>query len=145
MSLLQDLLKEVSLSESLKKRVTAAEEKFNRASKEIEVCKERIAELVRENEKLRAQLPAAPRIALTPETARVLLCLHKADLEGGDVGMIAKKLRMDMSAVQSHLEQLAEARLAGVVGGNFVRGHVYWGLTPEGKRYLAERKSKKPK
>jgi DNA-binding transcriptional ArsR family regulator len=141
MGWLQELLKEVPLSSVLKERVALAEEKFERASKEIESCKQRIAALERENEMLHAQIPSEVPIALGSDTARVLVSLFRAaNMEERDVGAIARKLAMERGVLQYHLDRLQEAGLADVTGSNYLDGHVYWGLTTEGRRYVVEHK-----
>jgi DNA-binding HxlR family transcriptional regulator len=49
-------------------------------------------------------------------------------------------LGMEIGVLKYHLDRLREARLADVAGGNYVHGHVYWALTPAGRKYTVERK-----
>jgi DNA-binding MarR family transcriptional regulator len=141
MGLLQDLLKEVPLSSVLKERVALAEEKFERASKEIESYKQRVAALERENEMLRAQIPSKPPRTLDGDTARVLVGLFKAaEMEDRDVGAMARELVMERGVLQYHLDRLQEAGLADVTGANYLHEHIYWGLTPKGRQYVVEEK-----
>ncbi|MGA9195106.1 MAG: hypothetical protein WB037_08455 [Pseudolabrys sp.] len=140
MSLLQDLLKEVPLSSVLRERVALAEDKFERASKEIDGYRQRIAALERENEELRAQIPSGPP-NIDADTDRVLVTIFRAeDMEDRDIGIMARKLSMERGILQYHLDRLKEAGLADVTGGNYLHGHVYWGLTPKGRQHVVEGK-----
>lgn len=139
MGWLQDLLKEVPLSSVLRERVVLAEEKFDSASKEVRDCKKRIADLEQEIEALRAQIPSEPAGELATDTTRVLVYVFRAaELDDRDVGAIATALEMERGVLQYHLDRLSDAGLAEVTGGNYVHGHVYWGLTAEGRRYVVE-------
>jgi hypothetical protein len=140
MSLLQELLKEVPLSSVLRERVALAEDKFERASKEIDGYRQRIAALERENEELRAQIPSGPP-SIDADTARVLVTIFRAaDMEDRDIGIMARKLSMERGVLQYYLDRLKEAGLADVTGGNYLHGHVYWGLTPKGRQHVVEGK-----
>ncbi len=141
MGLLQDLLKEVPLSSVLRERVALAEEKYERASKEIEDYKQRITVLERENEFLRTQIPSESANAFDEGTIRVIVHLFQAEeLEDRDVGAMARNLKMERSVLKYHLDRPEAARLAETLGGNYRHGHIYWGLTSEGRRYVVERK-----
>jgi len=88
----------------------------------------------------RAQIPAAGS-ELAGDTAKVLVELFNTDdLESRDVGAIALRLGMQRGVLQHHLDRLREASSADTTGGNYRHGHIYWGLTPEGRRYAVERK-----
>jgi len=142
MGLLQDLLKEVPLSSVLRERVALAEEKYERASREAETYKQRIAALERENETVRVQISFKPVVnALSSDTARVLVHLFRAkDMYARDVGAMAEKLRFERNILQHHLDRLQVTGLAETTGGNYLHGHVYWALAPEGRRYVVESK-----
>ena len=141
MGWLQELLKEVPLSSVLKERVALAEEKYERAIREIEDFKRQIAVLESENANLRSQIPHEPEIALGVDTTRVLVHLFRAkEMHDRDVGNMARALEMERGVLQYHLDRLHEAKLADVTGGNYLHGHTYWALTPEGRRYVVERK-----
>ena len=60
MGWIQDLLKEVPLSAVLKERVALVEQKYDAAVREAEELRGRAAELEKEIDELRAQLPAPP-------------------------------------------------------------------------------------
>jgi DNA-binding MarR family transcriptional regulator len=78
---------------------------------------------------------------LSDDTIRVLIYMFKAaNYLSRDIGAIAIALRLERGIVQYHLERLHEANLAESAGGNYLHGHVYWDLTPEGRRYVVERK-----
>ena len=142
MSLLQDLFKEVPLSSVLRERVALAEEKYERASREAETYKQRIAALERQNETLRVQISSKPVVnGLSSDTARVLVHLFRArDMYARDVGAMAEKLRFERVVLQHHLDGLQETGLAETTGVNCLHGHVYWAPTPEGRRYVVESK-----
>lgn len=46
---------------------------------------------------------------------------------------------MDQSAVKNRLDQLVGARLARL---KIAQGHLYWGITDAGRRYVMEREHK---
>jgi hypothetical protein len=81
-----------------------AEEKYERASREAETYKQRIAALERENETLRVQISSNPVVnALSSDTARVLVHLFRAkDMYACDVGAMADKLRFELNVLQHH-------------------------------------------
>lgn len=133
MSLLQDLLDEVPLSEALRERVALAEEKYERANKEIEVFGQRIAALEREIEILRAQIPSEPS-PLGGDSVRVLVHLFKVEeLQNRDGAIMARELEMERGVLQYHLDRLRDLGLSDATD-------IYWGVTAEGRRYVVERK-----
>jgi Fic family protein len=140
MGLLQDILKEVPLSSVLRERVALAEARYQHASEEISTLKQRIADLERLNGELRAQVPTASKGELDPETIRVMSHLFKVSGDDLDAGLTARALGMQQNLLQYHLDRLHEIGFAHMTGGNYVSGHTYWGLTPEGRRYVVERK-----
>jgi hypothetical protein len=141
MSLVQDLLKEVPLSAVLQERVKLAEDRFAAANREVESLKQRISVLEKENAELRGQIPHGAEVSLSADTGRVLVQLFRArESEDSDVGVMSHALGMERSVVQFHLDQLQELNLADVTGSNFMHGHVYWALTPAGRKYAVERK-----
>ncbi len=52
-----------------------------------------------------------------------------------NVVALARALHLEQSAVKGHLDRLVEARLARL---KVVQGHLYWGITEEGRRYVME-------
>lgn len=77
--------------------------------------------------------------ALGEDTSRVLVRLFEAsELEDRDVGAIATTLQMEKGILQYHLDRLEEAKFADVTSANYLHGHVYWALTPEGRRYVVD-------
>jgi DNA-binding transcriptional ArsR family regulator len=142
MGSIQDLLQEVPLAAVLRERVALADQKYETAMREVAQLKERVADLERENAELRAQIPADDEddaASLQPDTARVLVHLFKANLpEARDVGNMAMTLGMERGVLQYHLDRLYDAGLAETAGANYLHGHVYWALTPEGRRYAVE-------
>jgi hypothetical protein len=62
------------------------------------------------------------------------------DIEDRDVGLMASAMGLERGIVQYHLDCLAEAEMAETTGGNYLHGHVYWALTPKGRRYVVEQK-----
>ena len=140
MGWLQDLLKEVPLSSVLKERVELAEAKYEGALKESAGYKQRIVDLQRENEELRAQIPSKPS-SLGKDTESVLVHLFKtASRQDRDVGIMAGELGMERSVMQYHLDRLKDASFAKVTSGNYIDDHTYWGLTPEGRQHAVESK-----
>ncbi len=53
-----------------------------------------------------------------------------------NVVALARALRIEQSAVKSHLDRLAQAGLARL---KVARGHLYWGITEDGRRYVMEK------
>ena len=140
MSLLQDLLQEVPLSAVLRERVALAESRFAEASRQVEMLKQRVHSLEKENAELRAQIPKGGT-QLSPDTCRALVHLFRAqELEERDVGAMADALMMERGVLQYHLDCLQELNFADVSGSNYVDGHVYWISTAEGRRYVVEQK-----
>jgi DNA-binding MarR family transcriptional regulator len=143
MGWLQDLLKDVPLSDALRGQVALAEKRYERAIQEAEGYKRRIAALESENESLtlRAQVPSEPASGLESDTVRVLVHLFGVEeIDGRDVGAMSRELAMERGALEHHLNRLKKSGLADVTGGNYVLEHVYWALTPEGRRHVAEGK-----
>jgi DNA-binding MarR family transcriptional regulator len=140
-SLLQDLLTGVPLSAVLQERVALAEEKYQRAIHENENYKQRVAAIERENEDLRARVLAGRTSGLRDDTGRVLAHLFKAEArEDRDIESTAKKLAMEQNVLRYHLDQLEQAGLVDMESSKYVHGHVYWALTPEGRKYVVEGK-----
>jgi len=140
MGAIQDLLQEVPLSAVLKERVALAEQKYEAAVRENTELKQRLVALQAENESLRAQIPKSPAGSLDGDTARVLAYLFHAEGDARDVGVTARALKMEKGVVKYHVDQLDEAGLATCTGGNYLSGHVYWTLTPAGRKYAVENK-----
>lgn len=141
MGWLQDMLQEVPLSAVLRERVALAEERFDKASKENDLHKRRIAELELELQELRAKIPAASRHELADETARLLTYLFKTQAqERREVQFMAKALNVETGIAKYHLDRLKEAGLANRSGGNALRGTTFWVLTADGRKYAVENK-----
>jgi len=138
MGAIQDLLQEVPLSAVLRERVGLAEAKYNLAVKENEDLKQRLRALEEENASLRAQIPKQG--GLEEDTIRVLVHFFRAEYDATDIGMTAQMLRMEKGVVKYHLDQLENASMAECVGFNSNSGHVYWALTPVGRKYAVENK-----
>ncbi|HEY6257691.1 MAG TPA: hypothetical protein VIY51_18065 [Xanthobacteraceae bacterium] len=78
---------------------------------------------------------------LMHDTGRVLAHLFNAEARGErDVETMARKLAMERNVVRYHLDRLKEARLADMETGKYLYGHVYWGLTAEGRKHVVEGK-----
>jgi DNA-binding transcriptional ArsR family regulator len=143
MGWLQDFLKDVPLSDAQRERIALAEVRYDRAIHEVEGYKRRVAALELENESLtlRAQVPSEPASGLGSDTVRVLVHLFGVEeIDGRDVGAMSRELAMERGALEHHLDRLKKSGLADLTGGNYVLGHVYWALTPEGRRHVAEGK-----
>jgi DNA-binding transcriptional ArsR family regulator len=141
MGWIEDVLKEVPLSAVLKERIALAGQKYEAAIQQVDELRQKVAALERENAELRAQIPRPHEPSLGEDTTRVLVHLFKAkEIDDRDVGNMARALNMDRGVLQYHLDRLDEAGLAKLTGGNYVDGHVYWGLKPEGRQYVVERK-----
>ena len=91
---------------------------------------------VRQSEPIRAQ--SSTRHMIDEESKRVLLQLFRT--EGGDnhVELISRALLMDRGILQYHLDRLADFGFAECTGVNYLTGHINWGLTSEGRRYVVE-------
>jgi DNA-binding MarR family transcriptional regulator len=77
---------------------------------------------------------------LDRDTARVLVHLFGAEGDARDVGITARTLQMEKGVVKYHLDQLNSAGMAKCTSSNYNSGHVYWGLTPAGRKYAVENK-----
>jgi predicted ArsR family transcriptional regulator len=66
---------------------------------------------------------------------RVLVHLCR-DGRHRNVVALARALGMDQGAVKNHLNRLVDAKLARL---KVARGHLYWGITDEGRRRVTER------
>jgi DNA-binding MarR family transcriptional regulator len=138
-SLFQELLTGVPLSAVLQERVALAEEQYQRAIHEIENYRLRVAAIERENEDLRARMLAGRTNGLAADTGRVLVHLFKAEArEDRDVESMAKKLAMERNVLRYHLDQLEQAGLVDLESGKYLHGHVYWALTPKGRKHVVE-------
>jgi DNA-binding transcriptional ArsR family regulator len=141
MGSIQDLLQEVPLAAVLRERVALADQKYEAAVREVEDLKPKVAALERENAELRAHIPPNVGAPLGEDTLRVLVQIFKAgQQEHRYVGVMAGMLGMERGVVQYHLDRLREAGLADTAGGNYLHGHVYWALTPAGRRRVVEGK-----
>jgi predicted ArsR family transcriptional regulator len=76
---------------------------------------------------------------LIDDETRVLLHLFR-DGNDRNVVAVARAVRMDQSAVKYHLDRLLAAKLARL---KVAQGHLYWGITGEGRRYVTERQASK--
>jgi DNA-binding MarR family transcriptional regulator len=75
------------------------------------------------------------------DTSRVLVHLFRAkEIEDRDVGAMARAFGFESGILKYHLDRLADAGFADETGLNYLHGHVYWALTPEGRRYVVESK-----
>ncbi|MET4601084.1 DNA-binding MarR family transcriptional regulator [Bradyrhizobium sp. JR4.1] len=139
MGWLQDLLQEVPLSGVMRERVKLAEERYAAASEQVEILKQRVALLEKENAELRSQAPPQIQSNLKGDTARVLVQLFRADdIDDRDTRVIARALGMELSVLKYHLDRLDQAGLAQVGSANYVSGAVYWLLTPAGRQKVVE-------
>ncbi len=138
MGSIQDLLTEVPLSAVMRERVALAEQKYDQAVEEAEELRQKVAELEREITELRAQVPSKPAGGLDHDAGQVLVYLFRSRHDDRDVGALAQRLQMERGVAEYHLDQLNALGLAKRTGGNYLHGHVYWGLTPEGRSYVVE-------
>ena len=139
MGSIQDLLEQVPLAAVLRERVALADQKYEAALREAERLKRRVEALERENAELRAQIPQAKEAALSDDTKRVLVHLFKAQAQQ-DVDAIAMGLGMERGLLRYHLDCLFKYGFADITGLNYLQGHTYWALTPEGRRRVVEGK-----
>jgi len=139
----KDAINEVQLAEPLRERIVLAEErialaeaKYATTAEDLEQCRQRIADLERENLNLRAQTPSA-EITLKPNTIRVLLYMFEAtEMDDREVSLMASRLGMTQGVLQYHLDRLRAARLAHESAVDI--DGVYWALTPDGRKYVME-------
>lgn len=135
MGMVQDLLEEIPHLTAVKERVAIAEDAYERAIKENEELKQRIAVLENENAKLCPPVPRKHEIG--DDTARVLVHLFRAKKpEERAVEAMAAALNMERGVLQPHLDRLREANLAQMTGRDYASGHAYWAPTAEGQRYV---------
>jgi len=135
MGMMQDLLEEIPHLTVVKERIALAEDAYERAIKENEELKQRIAVLENENAKLCPQVPRKHEIG--DDTARVLVHLFRAKKpEERAVEAMVAALNMERGVLQPHLDRLREANLAQMTGRDYASGHAYWAPTAEGQRYV---------
>jgi hypothetical protein len=141
MGSIQDLLQEVPLAAVLRERVALADQKYEATLRDVEQLQRKVAALEKENAELRAQIPQTNSANLSDDTNRVLVQIFRAkEQEESDVGVMASALGMERGVMQYHLDLLQEAGLAWSIGGNYLHGHTYWGLKPEGRQRVIEGK-----
>lgn len=140
MGTIQELLQEVPLSAVLKERVALAEQKYEGAMRENAELKQRLRVLEDENSSLRAVIPKNEQSNLGDDTVKVLVHLFGAEEDARDVGITAAMLRMEKGVAKFHLDELENAGMAECIGGNYNTGHVYWALTPAGRKYAVKNK-----
>jgi DNA-binding MarR family transcriptional regulator len=140
MGTIQDLLQEVPLSAVLKERVALAEQKYEIAMKENAELKQNLRALQEENVALHRLSPKQERAGLSDDSTAVLRYLFRAEGDARDIGIMARTLQMEKGLVKYHLDQLAEVEMAECIGGNYVDGHIYWALTPTGRKHAVETK-----
>lgn len=141
MGSIQDLLQEVPLAAVLRERVALADQKYEAALRDVEQLQRRVAALEKENAELKAQIPQTKQADLSDDTNRVLVHIFRTgEMEARDVGAMASALGMERGIMQYHLDLLEGAGLAETTGMNYVHGHVYWALTPGGRRRVVEGK-----
>ena len=140
MGWLVDLLKEVPLSAVLRERISLADKELDKEKAEAEALRKERDDLKREVEQLRSQIASdVDHGDLSQETCRVLVYLFLADGDDCETGLMAHELQMKRSVTNYHLDLLQERGLVHCIGGNVIDGSVFWGLTPEGRRYVVER------
>src|SRR5262249_39067863 len=140
MGAIQDLLQQVPLSAVLKERVALAEQKYETVLRENTDLKQRLFALEQKHAELLKQLPKQLSGNMGNDTAKVLAYLFRAEDDDRDVGAIAQMLQMERGLVRYHLDQLESSGYADCVGGNYVSGHIYWALTPAGRKLAVEQK-----
>jgi hypothetical protein len=82
---------------------------------------------------LPTSVPASAEQEMT-DLMRVLFHLFR-DGQHRNVVALARALRMDQSAVKHHLDQLVRTKRARL---KIAQGHLYWGITDEGRRHVME-------
>jgi hypothetical protein len=94
--------------------------------------------LVREEKFVHPTTPDR-QTSLNEDTSRVLVHMFRTQRhEDRDVGAMAGALELERSVLEYHLDRLADAKLAETAGWNYLHGHVYWALTPEGRQHVIE-------
>jgi DNA-binding MarR family transcriptional regulator len=137
-----DTLQEVPLSAVLKERVALIQQKYDMVVSENATLKRQVRALEADLSALHSQIPSKQGGdgELDPDTARVLAYLFRAEGDDRDIGIMARALGMEKGVAKYHLDRLKEAGLGSPAGGNYISGHSYWALTPEGRRYAVEKK-----
>ncbi len=78
---------------------------------------------------------------LSDDTVCVLVHMFRTtNYQGREVGAMATVLQLERNVLKYHLDRLEQADFAEMAGGNYLHGHIYWDLTPEGRRYVVEHK-----
>src|SRR5215467_16381740 len=138
MSALPDPRKQAALHPT--KRTEPTEDTYERAIRDLHAFKQQITALERVQQHLRAQI-ASTSEKPGYDALRVLVHMFQTDAMGHrDVGVIARRLGLARSAVQTHLDRLHALGLAESALANFRLRHTYWGLTPQGRQYIVEHK-----
>ena len=141
MGALPHLPKEVADSGASNEHTKPTEEAYQRTLHDLEQFKQRISALELEQECLRAQISSGAHADLCVDTLRVLLHMFLTQTAGHrDVGVMARKIRMERRILQTHLDRLRDDGLAESGHGSHRLGHMYWTLTPRGQRYVVDRK-----
>jgi len=142
MGWVSDLLKEYPALSVAKERLALAETKFQ----ELE---NKYAQLSTENERLKAEnLQLREKLAgfekakkgdLQPELCNLLVHLFTYhDRNNTHLDAIARSLGVESQMARYYLDKLVERNLVVVTGGNYVRGHTYYGLTDQGRAFVVE-------
>jgi DNA-binding MarR family transcriptional regulator len=135
----------------------SAEGACERAIKDIEQFKQHVAALERVDAELRAKFDQEDELSLQTDgepraqpdqesewslqTLRILVHMYITENVGQrNVGVMARKFKMGRATLQSHLDRLHQHGLAESGQASHRLGHMYWGVTPEGRKFIAERK-----
>jgi DNA-binding MarR family transcriptional regulator len=138
-------------------RPKPAEGACEQAIRDIEQFKQHIAALERVDGELRAKFDQESESSLQTDgeqsaqpdqesewslqTLRILVHMYITESVGQrNVGVIARKFKMGRATLQSHLDRLHQHGLAESGQASHRLGHMYWGVTPEGRKFVADRK-----
>jgi DNA-binding MarR family transcriptional regulator len=120
-------------------RAERAEDACDRATRDIDAFKQQIANLKHLQEQFCAQILAESDDSLSYATRRVLLHMFLTETRGQrDVGVMARRLKIDRQVLQGHLDRLQASRLAESERENHRLGHLYWALTERGRQHILD-------
>ena len=135
MGWLQDWLKEVPLSAVMQQRVTLAEERFAKVEAEAEELRRKVAELEKENRKLKDAIPK--QRPLSNEQNRILVLMFEKNSGKCSDSYLRNELDIIPNMLRYHIETLQELLLVRRADEYF-DSHDVWELTAKGRRYVVE-------
>lgn len=142
MGWVSDLLKEYPALSVAKERLALAEARFQELERKHAQLLAENGRLKTENLQLSEKLDSLERAKkgdLQPELCNLLVHLFTHhDQNHTHLDAIARTLGVQLQMARYYLDKLGERSLVDVIGGNYVHGHVYYGLTDQGRAFVVE-------